>query len=265
MLQVVEFGTSDHECLVDKIVLVEVGRRVGDAVRADEQICALQERGARRDQIQENGPLREARWPIGGVPTGPGLRFEALDGRTGTRAARGLRLLLLRLRRHTGEVSINGRLVVRGPLTLLDGDRIPRALSDAVAQPVAVGFADELRLPVDDLNGALVARRGAQAAAIALLLVYHDQFPYGHVTPVVVPPFAAGGSAHARCQNSRPPRTRTARRTRCAHSDSAPRRTSLTTVRFADSFSPHPGTRSRPQPARAPRWSPCGSPPPRTS
>ncbi|MPN54878.1 hypothetical protein SDC9_202556 [bioreactor metagenome] len=78
-------------------------------------------------------------------------------------------------------------LVVGVSLSFLEGDGSPGAFADAVAETVAVGLADKLRLSADDLYGSLVAGVGTDAAAVALVLVDGDDFPQylGHrVSPL---------------------------------------------------------------------------------
>ena len=67
--------------------------------------------------------------------------------------------------------SENGCFVVGRRFALLKGDGVGGALGQAVAQAVAVILTGQLRLAVDHLNCALVARRGASSAAVALFLV----------------------------------------------------------------------------------------------
>ena len=76
-----------------------------------------------------------------------------------------LRLSLLLL------VCKHGLLVIGGGLALYEGDRAGRARRKAVAQPVAVVVAQELRLSVHHADRALMARGGAGPAAVAAFLV----------------------------------------------------------------------------------------------
>ncbi|MPM22932.1 hypothetical protein SDC9_69392 [bioreactor metagenome] len=78
-------------------------------------------------------------------------------------------------------------LVVGVGLSLLEGDGAHGAFADAVAETVAVGFADQLRLAANDPDGSLVAGFGADAAAVALVLVDSYDSPHylGHrVSPL---------------------------------------------------------------------------------
>ena len=73
-----------------------------------------------------------------------------------------------------------GHLVVVFRLALFDADGTRWAVADAGTQSVAIQFADQMSLAVDQLQGTFVAALGALAAAVAQFLVdgndvsFHD-------------------------------------------------------------------------------------------
>jgi hypothetical protein len=59
-------------------------------------------------------------------------------------------------------------------LPLLDADGILRALTKTVPDTIAKGLVNHLGLSIDDLDGALGARRYTESATVALVLIYPD-------------------------------------------------------------------------------------------
>ena len=71
-----------------------------------------------------------------------------------------------------------GHLVVGFSLALFDADGTGRAVADAGTQPVAIQFAYQTGLAVDQLQGTFVATLGALAAAVAQFLVDGDDVSF---------------------------------------------------------------------------------------
>jgi hypothetical protein len=71
---------------------------------------------------------------------------------------------------------LDGLLVELRGLPLLNRQRALRALTYARAKPVAVYFAHQPRLAIDNLSRALGARARAEAAAVAFRFVNPDDF-----------------------------------------------------------------------------------------
>jgi hypothetical protein len=65
-------------------------------------------------------------------------------------------------------------------LALDDFQGTGRTGADAVTEPVAELFLDQLRLAIDQLQRAFRATGDAIAAAVACRLVYRDNLPYRH-------------------------------------------------------------------------------------
>ena len=81
--------------------------------------------------------------------------------------------------------TLNGRFVVSRRLALDKRNGTLWATRQAIAETVAKIIAHKPGLPVNDLNSPLVARFGANSAAVALLLVDLYDFT-NHAAPFVV-------------------------------------------------------------------------------
>ncbi len=150
------------------------------AVGGDHKLRLAKPGRGLRDQADLHRPVDELRlefpWSrlLRTRRAGAGCRiFPKVAGRR-TRATAGKRAGCGLLR----HAALHGLLVVGIGFAFLEGDRTLRALADAVAQAVAVRLAHQLRLAVDDLNGTLMARLGADAASVALVLVDCDDLPH---------------------------------------------------------------------------------------
>ena len=153
---------------------MEAAVGVGGAVRGDEQVRAVEVRGAHRRQLDLHGPLAE-QGRGGAGHAGRGGRFlpAELSGlRAGAAAGQRLGRGLL------GLTFPHGLPVVCGRFPLLKGDGSRGAGRQAVAQTVAVVLAHEPGLAVDHVDGALVTGLGAQTAAVAFVLVNVDDLSY---------------------------------------------------------------------------------------
>jgi len=65
----------------------------------------------------------------------------------------------------------------RSGLALLDENRVARALAKTGAKAVAIRFAYQSRLALDDLDGPFGTGFNAQATPIAFLFIDCDDFP----------------------------------------------------------------------------------------
>ena len=68
-------------------------------------------------------------------------------------------------------------LVVIRRFPVFKGDRAGGAARQAIAKAVAEVFAHQFGFAVHDIDGALMACRGAQAAAVTFFLVYVNDLP----------------------------------------------------------------------------------------
>ena len=79
-----------------------------------------------------------------------------------------------------GKVLIHGGFVEGVGFTLNDLEGPCRAMTETGAETVALDVAHQLRLAVNDRDGALGARRNAVAAAVAQRFVDLNDFPNRH-------------------------------------------------------------------------------------
>ena len=170
----IQLGAADEGDLALHELFVHIGVGVGGAVGCDQELCPVKIGGVHRHQLDLAGPLAQLRR----LCCGGGSRCAFLPAELAHGAARaavegrfcGLCRLFLLVFQH-------GLLVVGGCLALFKGDGTGGAAGQAVAKPVAVIVPHEFGLAVDQADGPFVAGRDTRAAAIALFLVYVNDFP----------------------------------------------------------------------------------------
>ena len=186
----VQLRAADERHAAADEVRVKIPIGIGRAVGGDEQVAAVKIRRADRHEPQLDRPVLQLSGRGlrrgGRMVHGTHLRAGAAAGQLvrGGRAGLFGRLhVFYRLGRQLFELcALHGSLVIGRGLPLDNMDRVHRTDRQAVAQPVTVIVADQLRLPVHDGDRALMARLGAQAAARASGFVDGDDGPF-HVLP----------------------------------------------------------------------------------
>ena len=146
---------------------------VGRAVCRDEQLCPVEVGRVHGHELDLAGPLAQLGGHRGTCRRSRG-RFAVelvhlVAGAAGVcRGSSGSGLFLLVLQ--------HGLLVIRRSLALFKGDGTGGAAGQAVAKAVAVIVPHEFCLAVDQADGPFVAGRDTRTAAIALFLVYVNDF-----------------------------------------------------------------------------------------
>ena len=188
----IKFRTADKANFVADEIGMEVAVRKCAAVGSDKQIGALDIRGLCRSQLNLHRPIAKLRGHNlrrGG--SGGFIRAGAVPSRaversnSRSRTGDGRPAVSLRFGFLFAFAALNRRLVVSRCLALDKRDGASGTTWQTIAETVAEIIAHKPGLPVNDLNSSLVARFGANSAAVALLLV--DLYDFAnHVAPFVV-------------------------------------------------------------------------------